>query len=133
MSGLSALAGRRVDVLRARLLVHTYTRTPVTDGAANDWNETDPLDGAAVTGRPCYFQVRDVARVDEGGRVVVKTPTLLVDTDDTLAAGDKVTAIADAAGAPIDAGPFVVESVEMIDGGGVVGYLRASLRRGDVI
>jgi hypothetical protein len=118
--------------LEAVVLPHTYSRTPYTEGSEDAHGNAGETAGTAVTGLPCQYAPVERLRLDEGGRVTISQPSLLVPHDDTLAVGDRVSAIADAAGTVLLAGPLVVDSIEPSAGAGFVLLKRALLRAGDV-
>ena len=101
------------------LLGHTYSRvrvgttpTTVDDVQTEDaWGNPQATNATAVTGLPCLYQATRRLRTDDGGSVVVDTPTLTVPHDDSLAVGDYVQNVADKDGTVLVA-YAVVESFD---------------------
>lgn len=109
---ISAAVASQARVLHRASLTHTFTRTPVTDGTEDAWGEAAQTDGTPVTGRPCRYKPEDRLIIDERGRQTVSVPTLRLRSDETIAVGDKVSAVTDADGVVLLAGPLIVETVE---------------------
>jgi hypothetical protein len=100
------------------MLTHTYTRSTVTGGDEDAWGDEAAMPGAGTSGLRCLYGsevrlLRDQSVRDEYGSRTIKVPTLFVPPDDPLAVGDVVTNVLDASGTVVQAGPFVVESVNM--------------------
>jgi hypothetical protein len=112
-------------------LVHTYTRTPIGDGALNDDYAAVPDPGAAVTGVQCLYEDRRTSTLGPEGRAVLIVPTLYILPGDPLQAGDQVSAIKDVNGATIYPGPYHVDRVTPYDGLGPVVMREATLSRGE--
>lgn len=101
------------------LLAHTYSRvrvgtTPTLDDdvqTTDDWGNPQVTNSTATTGLPCLYQATRRLRTDDGGSVVVDTPTLTVPHDDPLAVGDYVQSVADKDGTVLVA-YAVVESFD---------------------
>ena len=101
------------------LLGHTYSRvrvgttpTTVDDVQTEDaWGNPQATNATTVTGLPCLYLSSRRLRTDDGGSVVVDTPTLTVPHDDPLAVGDFVQAVTDKDGAVLVA-YAVVESFD---------------------
>lgn len=121
-----------ISIMTGALLVHTYTRTPVSDGAEDSWGEAEQDPGSAATGRACLYQEADQPRTTEAGLSTVIVPTLFVAPNDALAVGDQVSAVKDRSGVVIKAGPLLVESVEREARLGPSIFKRCVLRAGDV-
>lgn len=90
------------------LLVHSYTRTPVTAGAEDAHGNETSSAGTPVTSVPCKYRVSNRALRDETGITIVSTPTLKVAHDDPLATGDLVSNIQNSEGTVLLAGPLTV-------------------------
>lgn len=132
---MSLLTSTQAAAIRADLgllLAHTYTRTPVTQGAEDDWGDAADTAGTAATAQPCLYRAVQRLRVDDAGRVTVEVPTLRVSVTDVLAVGDRVSNICDQAGTVLIAGPLVVESIEPVAGLGALLQRRATLRGAQV-
>lgn len=97
--------------MAVRMLVHTYTRTPLVDGTEGDDGHTPLVPGAPVMGVPCLYQTVERAVRDAGGVTIVDVPTLYVLPDDPLVVGNEVSNILDTAGTVLLAGPLVVETI----------------------
>ena len=101
------------------LLAHTYSRvrvgvtaTLVDDVQTQDtWGNPQAANATVATGLPCLYQASRRLRTDDGGSVIVDTPTLTVPHDDPLAVGDYVQAVTDKDGTVLVA-YAVVESVD---------------------
>lgn len=102
------------------LLAHTYSRvrvgtTPTLDEELDQtedaWGSPQATNATAVTGLPCLYLASRRLRTDDGGSVVVDTPTLTVPHDDPLAVGDYVQNVADKDGTVLVA-YAVVESFD---------------------
>ena len=128
MSGLPAV----VRAAMAPLLTQTYTRTPITQGTEDAWGEAADTAGTAVAGLSCVLVWEDRLVVDDTGRRKVQVPALYVPYDDVLAQGDRVSAVKDAAGATIEAGPFTVETLDPAAGFGLSALRIATLRAAEV-
>jgi hypothetical protein len=115
----------------ARGFVHTYSRTPTTEGAEDPWFEAGNTAGTVQTGRPCRYSPTERLRSDERGIVTISQPSIAIPHDDALAVGDRVSSILDAGGVVLLAGSLTVESVEPIAAGGYVLSKRAVLRGGE--
>lgn len=112
MAGLVSAAD--ATAIRAALsvfLVHTCTITPVSQGAEDTWGETADTHGTPRTGVACKYVPEETLRIDEAGRILRDVPTLTVAHNDVIAEGDRVSAVQDAAGSIISAGPLVVQTV----------------------
>jgi hypothetical protein len=95
-----------------RILVHTYTRTPMVPGSDDDWGETDTVPGTPTVAVPCsYTSTYQKAVRDAGGVTVVTVPALTVSITDPLAIGDRVTNVQEQLGRVLLAGPARVESL----------------------
>lgn len=90
------------------LLVHSYTRTPVTAGAEDAHGNETASSGTPVTAVACKYRVSNRAVRDETGITIVSTPTLKVAHDDPLATGDLVSNIQNSEGTVLLAGPLTV-------------------------
>lgn len=114
-------AAERADLLAEMTssLPNTYTRTARVVGSVDEWNVQTYTDGAPATAQPCWYGVSSRGRREEIGKLVSQEPTMLVTASDPLAPGDLVSAIRDAAGALLLAGPSVVASVEARSNAGV--------------
>lgn len=85
------------------LLTHRYSRvvagsTPVLDDdvqVEDAWGNPQATNAAPVSGVPCLYQATRRLRTDNGGSVIVDTPTLTVYHDDALAVGDYVQNVTD--------------------------------------
>lgn len=130
LTGAEAAAIRR-DL--ALLLVHTYTRVPVTLGFEDAHYNATPFPGTAVFNVACRYQVADRVRIDEGGVTTVQRPTLRVSPDDPLKTGDRVESIRNAEGSVLATGPFEVGQRLDSDGLGVTLVKRFELRGGDPV
>jgi hypothetical protein len=104
--------GPLLRTLTAPLLVHSYTRTPITQGSEDAWGDTADTAGTPVTALPCVLVWTDQFVNDDLGRRTIRTPQLYVPYDDTLTVGDRVSTVADAEGTTIAAGPMTVESLD---------------------
>lgn len=102
------------------LLTHTYARvrvgtTPTLDDADEQtedaWGNPQATNATSVTGLPCLYQSSRRLRTDDGGSVVVDTPTLTVPHDDTLTVGDYVQNVTDRDGTGLVA-YAVVDSID---------------------
>lgn len=120
-------------------LTHRYTRTPVTAGAEDSEGNASRVLGTPATNLPCRyvpvgqaFRSSDQLRSDERGRVLTSIPVLVVEYDSTLAIGDRVSNITDAAGNVLAAGPFAVETVAVTASFGYPISRRAELQSSEV-
>lgn len=112
-----------------RYLTHTYTRSTVTaSDTEDDWGDEDETPDVGVSSLPCLYSMEDRFVSDALGTRSVKTPTLYVAPDDPLKVGDVVTAIADASGTVLLAGPLLVETVNPNSEAGVSVLKRTTLR-----
>jgi hypothetical protein len=91
-------------------LVHTYTRTPVTEGADDAHGNAAETPGTPVTGVACKYRSEDRVRIrnDDGGATIVRAPSLTVAHDDPLDETDTVSNIRDSEGTVLLAGPIQV-------------------------
>lgn len=121
-----------IAIMTRTLLVHTYTRTPVSDGSDDAWGEAGQTPGSASLGRACLYQEADQPRTTEAGKTTVTVPTLFVEPSDALAVGDQVSVVTDRSGTVIKSGPFLVESVEREVQLGPTLLKRCVLKAGDV-
>ena len=96
-----------------RLLTHTYTRTPVNVGAADQWGINAPSPGNAVTNQVCFYNPTDRPRINETGAVVISGPVLLVAANSVLAVGDQVSNVS-GGGSTLEAGPLTVDIIETL-------------------
>lgn len=90
----------------AVLLVHTYTRTPVTEGAEDGRYEGTDVPGVPISGVACRYEAQSRIGFERGDANVVYRPTLTVAATDPTKPGDAVSAILNAAGGVVAAGPF---------------------------
>lgn len=133
MPTLPASLARTIRRALRPLLANTYTRTPIVAGVQDShYNETS-VPGEPVSGLPCAYLVTDRLIVDEGGRRTVGVPTLYVPHDDVLSVGDEVSAITDREGTVLNAGPLVVETIDMAAEAGASTIRIAVLRRADPV
>jgi hypothetical protein len=115
-----------------RAMTMTYTRTPVTAGTVNTWNEQTSVPGTPVSGLPCLYSAEDQLISDAEGTRTVSVPTLYVPPDDPLAVGDLVSAVSDRNGAVLLAGPLTVETINPNAEAGASVLQTARLRGSDV-
>jgi hypothetical protein len=111
---------------------HTFTRTSTTLSAEDSEGNRSPTPGAVTTGLRCRYRAEETLRTDTGGRVTVYRPSLALPHDSPLVVGDLVSAITDAEGTVLLAGPLAVESVMTRAAFGPVLSKRAYLRAGDI-
>src|SRR3712207_741930 len=97
MLDAAELADLRADL--AVFYVHTYTRTPMAEGATDPEGNARSEPGTPVTGLPCAYASQSRLRVNGVGAVTENAPTLTVPTTDPLAVGDLVSDIRDSEGA----------------------------------
>lgn len=111
-----------------QLLTHTYTRTPITPGTADDWgiNASDP--GNAISGLACFFNPNEQLRIGNDGQLTVRGPVLIVKAADGLAVNDEVSSINGAVNSTMEAGPLVVDAIDALTLAGGVEVKRAKLR-----
>ena len=121
-----------IGIWEQMLFTHTYTRTPVSDGADDSWGQAAQTPGSALTDRPCVFAARDELRITDAGRVTISVPRIYVPASDPLVVGDQVSAIKDRLGATLLAGPLVVDVLEPHAEFGPTAMKEARLRSGDV-
>ena len=91
-----------------RFLVHTYTRTPVTNAAEDAHGAATIGRGSPVNGVACVYTPSSRVRTEDGGQALISRPRLTVADTDPLTIGDEVAAITNAKGALLAAGPFEV-------------------------
>lgn len=116
---------------------HSFTRTPLTLGAENPEGNAARVPGTSITNLPCRYlpdhtQRGDAAlRRDTGGTTSVFVPSLALPYDAVLEVGDLVSAVTDAQGVVLLAGPLAVESVSTSAAFGPSLGRQAYLRGGD--
>ncbi len=111
----------RRDLLR--MMGHTYSRTPVTQGTEDAWGQAAQTAGTVTTAQPCLYSPTQTLRSDTGGRVTIDRPNIRVPSTDPLAVGDLVTVIADAAGTSLVSGTFKVDTAATLDNPGATNQL----------
>lgn len=107
--------------------VHKYTRSVASAGTEDDWKTTPPTYGTPTTDLPCNYLSDGVIALRSGERVKVDTPTISVPDTDTLAVGDRVTNIKDAANTIVIEGPLYVDAIAPAMGFGIVTNYIATL------
>lgn len=114
----SALS-RKVSRTLQRYLTHTYTRSSVTPSDTEDaWGDEEEAPTSSTSGLRCLYGSQQAYQIeplssDASGARTIRTPALFVASDDPLSVGDVVTAILDASGTVLVAGPLEVESVTL--------------------
>lgn len=98
------------------LLVHTFTRTPVTAGAEDAHGNVTSSAGTPVTGLACKYRSRTRPVRDEAGVTLVATPTIKVAHNSPLTTGDLVSNIQNSEGTVLLAGPLTVGAQLNSDG-----------------
>jgi hypothetical protein len=121
--------GRAMTLLRRRL-IHTCTVTPRLGATVDPYNQADATWGTPVAGVPCRLTDltdAEVLNAREAGTQVM-TDALLVPLDVAIRPFDRVAAILDKAGQPVEDGPFVVRDVTTRFAEAAA-YRRVTLRR----
>lgn len=129
-----AALARKMSRTLQRMLVHSYSRSTVTvSDTVNAWGAEEVTAGTGTSGLRCLYGSETriygepLSRDDLGARTT-RVPTLFVAPDDTLAVGDVVTDVLDAAGNVLVAGPLVVESITLNAEAGLSVLKSATLR-----
>lgn len=113
-------------------LTHSCVLTPVTAGAVDEHgDETTTLGTPAMVA--CKYRPNDTVRIDEGGTVLVKRPTLKVAASTTIQTGDQISNVLNSDGAVLAAGPFTVGQCLNSDGFGPTLQKRFELRGADPV
>ena len=115
------------------LLVHTFTRVPVTSTEEDTGYGRGEIEGTPVSGLPCAYQAETRVRLTRGDRMLVNVPTLTVPHDDATKNGDLARDITDSEGAVLLAGPIRVYAVQADAGLGPTLQKTLVLEGGDVI
>lgn len=114
----------------AALLTHTYTRTPITPGSADQWGINAQTPGNASTAEVCFYNPSERARIGSDGSVDILGPVLLVAANSVLTVGDQVSAIA-GGGSTLESGPLTVDSLEELTLRAGILIKRAKLSRAE--
>lgn len=130
MMSAGEAAGIRTDLLR--LLNHSYSRTPITQGSQDAWGDAAATPGTVATAQPCLYSPVQTLRSDTGGRVTIDRPNIRVPPTDPLAVGDLVSAVVDQAGTSLVSGTFRVETLEPVAKFGFIVQKRAYLMAAQV-
>lgn len=109
-------------------LVHRYTKTSRVAGAETPLGGATYTDGTPESGFSCLYTEHDALQTSAAGQVTVSVPILVIDRDDDLQAGEKVSNIVDRAGNVLEAGPLEVEEVKLISKSGGLWRKQATLR-----
>lgn len=115
-----------------RMLSHTYSRTPITQGTEDAWGDAADTPGSVATAQPCLYSPVQTIRSDAGGRVTIDRPNIRVPSTDPLAVGDLVSAIADQAAVSLVSGTFKVDAIEPVAKFGYTLQKRAYLQAAQV-
>lgn len=88
--------------------VHLATITPVSAGAEDAHGNATRVPGTPRTGVACKYRADDRVRVDEGGTLILRAPTLTLAHDDVIDEGDLISDIRDSEGVVLVAGPLEI-------------------------